>query len=298
VVDEHINVQPRGQDLLRSLEGLSLDDQDYLYFISHCVTNNIKEALAYLKDRTLSATFLHKRDEERNTVLALVCIEGHQDIAKVLVKHGSPLNIKNGQGETPLIITLQHGYIEIASYLVSCGASIRSRDAQGSSVLSHAKDLRDRLKQKRLSICMSLSVKSNAPPIKHVLKDTNEAIIIEYFEDSDPSVSIRYQEHQERIDLLQYLINACDADKASQKRIQKHMQSLTRHAQERRVSVARSTINAIVTVFRNTYEIPIANRRKTFAYLNRGQAHGLIFTVSGWSRRHLADINGCVDRII
>jgi hypothetical protein len=66
---------------------------------------------------------------------------------------------------------------------------------------------------------MSLSVKSNAPLIKHVLKDTNGAIVIEYFEDSDPSVSMRYQEYQERIDLLQCLINACDADEASQKRI-------------------------------------------------------------------------------
>jgi hypothetical protein len=77
VVDEHIDVQPGGQDLLRSLEGLSLDDQDYLYFISYCVTNDIKEALAYLKDGILSATFLHKRDEEGNIVLALVCMEGY-----------------------------------------------------------------------------------------------------------------------------------------------------------------------------------------------------------------------------
>lgn len=102
-------------------------------------------------------------------------------MVKVLVKHGSPLDIKNGQGETPLIIALQYGCIEIASYPVSCGASIRSRDAQGSGVLSHAKDLRDGLEQRRLSICMPFSVESNAPPIKHVLKDTNGAALTEYF---------------------------------------------------------------------------------------------------------------------
>jgi hypothetical protein len=162
--------------LLRPLEGLSLDDQDYIYFISHCVTNDIKGASAYLKDGALSATFLHKRDEEGDTVLSLVCMEGHQDMTLVLVKHGSPLDIYNGQGETPLIIALQHGCIEIASYLVSCGASIRSRDAQGSGVLSHAKDLRDRLEQRRQSICVPLSVESNALLIKHVLRDIKEIL--------------------------------------------------------------------------------------------------------------------------
>lgn len=298
MVDEHVDDQPGEQDLLRSLEGLSLDGQDYMYFISHCVANDIKEALAYLKDETLSATFLHKRNEEGNTVLALVCMEGHHDMAKVLVKHGSPLDIKNGQGETPLIIALQYGRIEIATYLVSCGASIRSRDAQGSGVLSHSKELRDRLEQKRLSICMPSSVESNTPPTKHVLKNTNGAIVMEYFEDPNPSVSMRYLEHQERMDLLQCLINACDADEASQKRIQKHKQSLTRHARERRVSVARSTVNAMVTVFRDAYEVPMANGRKTFAYLDRGQAHGLVFAVSGWSGGHFADIDGCVDRTL
>jgi hypothetical protein len=54
----------------------------------------------------------------------------------------------------------------------------------------------------------------------------------------------------------------------------------------------------MVTVFRDVYEIPMANRRKTFAYLDRRQAHGLVFAVSGWSGGHFADIDGCVDRIL
>jgi hypothetical protein len=54
----------------------------------------------------------------------------------------------------------------------------------------------------------------------------------------------------------------------------------------------------MVTVFRDAYEILMANGRKTFAYLDRGQAYGLVFAVSGWSGGYLADIDGCVDRII
>jgi hypothetical protein len=219
-------------------------------------------------------------------------------MAKVLVNRGSPLDLKNGQGETLFIIALQYGRIEVASYLIFCGASIRSRDAQGSSVLSHSKELRDRLEERTLYMCVPSSVESNAPPIKHVLKDTNGAIVMEYFEDLDPSVSMRYQEHQERMDLLQCLINACNADEASQKRKQKHTQSRDRHARERKVSVARSTVAAMVTVFRDAYEIPMADEGKTFAYLDRGQAHGLVFAVSGWSGGHFADIDACVDRVL
>ena len=54
----------------------------------------------------------------------------------------------------------------------------------------------------------------------------------------------------------------------------------------------------MVTVFRDAYEILMADEKKSFAYLDRRQAHDLVFAVSGWRGGRFADIDGCVDRIL
>jgi hypothetical protein len=40
----------------------------------------------------------------------------------------------------------------------------------------------------------------------------------------------------------------------------------------------------------------MADNRKTFGYLECGEAYNLVFAVSGWSGGEFADIDGCVDR--
>jgi hypothetical protein len=107
---------------------------------------------------------------------------------------------------------------------------------------------------------------------------------------------MRYREHQEKIDRIQSIINACIVNEATQKRIRKHKQDRARKVCAMKVSTSRSAVPAMVTVSCDAYQIPMADGGKTFGYLELGEAHDLVFAVSGWSGRQFADIDGCVDR--
>jgi hypothetical protein len=95
---------------------------------------------------------------------------------------------------------------------------------------------------------------------------------------------------------VQTMINACILYEATQKRIRKHRQNRARKAHATKVSISPSAVQITITVFCDVYQIPMADKRKTFGYLERGEAHNLVFAVSGWSGGKFADIDGCVDR--
>jgi hypothetical protein len=288
--------QPSEEDLLESLDRLALDEEDYTWFISHCVNGDIKEAARCLTSGNSAKSFLQKKDSYGNTALALACMEGHHNMVKLLVEQGSSIDSKNNKGETPLIISLQNGRTEVATYLASYDASISVCDGSGASVLSHAKELLERLEDTRI-YCHTPSFSNISAPVEtKVITDTNGNIVLEYHEDSNPSIGMRYYEHQEKIDRVQTVINACNVYEATQKRITKHEQNRARKFHETKVSISRSAVQAMVTVFRDAYQIPMANGKKTFGYLERGETHNLVFAVSGWSGGQLADIDGCVDR--
>jgi hypothetical protein len=63
-----------------------------------------------------------------------------------------------------------------------------------------------------------------------------------------------------------------------------------------KVSIFPSAVQEMVTKFRDAYQILMADKRKTFGYPERGEAHDLVFAVSGWSGGKIADIDGCIDR--
>lgn len=112
-----------------------------------------------------------------------------------LVEQGSPIDHKNKSGETPLIISLQYGQTEIAKYLASHGASISSRDGSGASVLSHAKELLQRLEDTRIFCHMPSLLNSSSSAKSKVVRDTDGNIVLEHREAPHPSVGMRYQEH-------------------------------------------------------------------------------------------------------
>jgi len=55
----------------------------------------------------------------------------HFRIAKLLINRGSPLNIKNVNGETALHIAAKNGYLDIVKALLAKGASINMVDEDG-----------------------------------------------------------------------------------------------------------------------------------------------------------------------
>ena len=195
-----------------------------------------------------------------------------------------------------MIISLQCGQTEVAKYLVSHGASIFSRDGSGANVLSRAKELLAKLENTRMYCHTPFFPNSSSLLESEIITDTNGNIVIEHRPDPNPSIAMRYQEHQEKMDRVQTIINACIVHEATQKRIRKHKQNRARKAAASKVSVSRSVVQSMVTVFRDAYHIPMADKRKTFGYLERGEAYNLVFAVSGWSGGQFADIDGCVDR--
>ncbi|KAH8621617.1 hypothetical protein IG631_23704 [Alternaria alternata] len=291
-----IHGHPSEEHLLEPLNRLALDEEAYTWFISHCVTSDIEQAALCLESTDSAETLLHRKDSDGNTALALACMEGHYDMVRFLVEQGSLIDSKNKSGETPLIISLRYGRTEVATYLASYGASISSCDGSGDSVLSHAKVLLERLEDTRI-YCHTPSFPNSSLLAKsEVIKDTDGSIVLEYREDPNPSVGMRYWEHQEKIDRVQIIINACIVHEATQKRIRKHKQNRARKVNASKVSISRSVVQTMVTVFRDAYQIPMADKRKTFGYLERGEAYNLVFAVSGWSGGEFADIDGCVDR--
>ncbi|EDU46135.1 predicted protein [Pyrenophora tritici-repentis Pt-1C-BFP] len=284
------------EHLLEQLNCLALDEEEYMWFISYCVTNDIEQAALCLESINSAKTFLHRKDSDGNTALALACMEGHYDMVRFLVEEGSLIDPKNKSGETPLIISLRYGRTEVATYLASYGASISSCDGSGASVHSHAKELLERLEDTRVYCHTPSLSNSSLSGISKVIKDTNGKIVLKYREDPNPSVGMRYREHQEKIDRVQTIINVCIVHEATQKRTKRHKQNRAHKANAFKVSISRSVVQTMVTVFRDAYQIPMADKRKTFGYLERGEAYNLVFAVSGWSGGEFADIDGCVDR--
>lgn len=95
---EPIQGHPSEEHLLEQLSSLALDEEEYTWFISHCVTDDIEQAALCLESTNTANTFLHRKDSDGNTALALACMEGHYDMVRFLVEQGSLIDSKNKRG--------------------------------------------------------------------------------------------------------------------------------------------------------------------------------------------------------
>ncbi|PVH93145.1 hypothetical protein DM02DRAFT_662269 [Periconia macrospinosa] len=74
---------PGEEHLLEQLNCLALYEEEYMLFISSCVTGDIVQAGLCLKNTNSANMFLHRKDYDGNTALALACMEGHYDMARL-----------------------------------------------------------------------------------------------------------------------------------------------------------------------------------------------------------------------
>ncbi|KAF7574172.1 Ank-2 multi-domain protein [Pyrenophora tritici-repentis] len=79
-----IQSHPSEEHLLEPLNSLALDEEEYMWFTSHCVTSDIKQAALCLKSTNSAKTFLHRKDPNGNTALALACMKGQYDMVRFL----------------------------------------------------------------------------------------------------------------------------------------------------------------------------------------------------------------------
>ena len=77
------------------------------------------------------------RDDNGDTPLLISCYDGHAEIATLLIDRGSTaIDAKNDGGQTPLFISCDSGYLEIATLLLDRGsAAIDEKDCDGQTPL-------------------------------------------------------------------------------------------------------------------------------------------------------------------
>lgn len=64
-----------------------------------------------------------------------------RDVVDYLIKHGADTEVRNPQGDTPLLLAVRDGNLRLARHLVERGADVNVRDATQHSALSLAQGL-------------------------------------------------------------------------------------------------------------------------------------------------------------
>ena len=77
-------------------------------------------------------------DDRKSTALIDGAMERHKDVIKTLIDAGADVNVKNGDGQTALIIVVGAGDTEITEILVKAGADPDIEDAFGVSARMYA----------------------------------------------------------------------------------------------------------------------------------------------------------------
>jgi ankyrin repeat protein len=77
------------------------------------------------------------KDKDGNTPLIIASREGHTDIVKVLLDKGADIDVvdKSSIGTTALIIALKGSHTDIAELLVEKGADVKIKDRHGFTAL-------------------------------------------------------------------------------------------------------------------------------------------------------------------
>ncbi len=70
--------------------------------------------------------------------LHLAAKAGHTDVARMLIRAGAIVDIRDGLGRTPLMIAASNNHDAIMALLVNSGANIELRDSQGNTAANYA----------------------------------------------------------------------------------------------------------------------------------------------------------------
>jgi len=82
-----------------------------------------------------------KRTYHRITPLIMATTEGHMEIVKLLLAKGADVNAKTRRAESPLYLATREGHKEIVKLLLEKGADVNAKDNYGTTALKVASDI-------------------------------------------------------------------------------------------------------------------------------------------------------------
>ena len=74
---------------------------------------------------------LHEQDNAKNTPLQIASIEGWEEVVEFLLSKGAEVNVKNIDGDSPLIDAVENGHIPVIRLLLQKGANARQANTKG-----------------------------------------------------------------------------------------------------------------------------------------------------------------------
>jgi len=74
---------------------------------------------------------LHEQDNAKNTPLQIASIEGWEEVVEFLLSKGAEVNVKNIDGDSPLIDAVENGHLPVIKLLLQNGANARQANTKG-----------------------------------------------------------------------------------------------------------------------------------------------------------------------
>ncbi|MBQ3763698.1 MAG: ankyrin repeat domain-containing protein, partial [Synergistaceae bacterium] len=84
-----------------------MSDDDFLVLCESGDVTKVAEAI-------MNGSNVNAKNNDGWTALMLAALNGHADVAEVLLKHGADVNAKNIFGRTALILAAENGYADVA----------------------------------------------------------------------------------------------------------------------------------------------------------------------------------------
>ena len=100
-------------------------------FYGACRNGDLEEVKNILKNNRININY-HKKDDRNWTPLRVSCNYGRLEVVKFLVEKGADIEIKDLDGNTPLILASSNNRSQIFKFLVEFGnANIEVKNDEG-----------------------------------------------------------------------------------------------------------------------------------------------------------------------
>jgi ankyrin repeat protein len=150
-----------------------------------------------------------------NTALHMQSLNGTLDAMKWLVDNGADINIKNGDGLTPLMFAVMSNDIDKVQFLLQHGADKTDKDINGDTVLSHAKEV-ENIKPDIMKLLESKDQDNNGNPVTSNQDKKEQEYSVNYyrlywlikmFRKTDEYFYTLHEEEQDALDLYVFLFD-------------------------------------------------------------------------------------------